>query len=236
MRISSSPFTCAICCSYSNVGSPNFSNHAKLSNTEWYTPYGPPDPISVEGTPRCCKNGVKSDPLTRSPTFTSFFTTAFGLRESPPSALVTPRSFSRFSLAAFHCSYTLPPLGLGTACDTSRRYCFRLGTADAPKFGPATATSMLKYTTALRSSSACCSANSVEPIRPSSSASQLANTRVRFGFHPVFSNAPTPCTASSCAAVPLFGSTAPYTQASRWLPVITHWSGDSLPFTMPITS
>ena len=62
---------------------------------------------------------------------------------------------------------------------------------------------------------ACCSAYSVEPISPSSSASQLAKTSVRLGRQPVFSSSPTPRTASSCAAVPLPGSTAPYTQASR---------------------
>ena len=45
-----------------------------------------------------------------------------------------------------------------------------------------------------------------------------------------------PCTDSSIAAVPLLGSTAPYTQASRWLPATTHSSGDSFPRTRPITS
>ena len=40
-------------------------------------------------------------------------------------------------------------------------------------------------------------------------ASQLPKTMVRFGFQPVFSNSPRPCTVSSMAAVPLFGSTAP---------------------------
>ena len=38
---------------------------------------------------------------------------------------------------------------------------------------------------------------------------------VRFGFQPDFSSSPMPWTASSMAAVPLLGSTAPYTQASR---------------------
>src|SRR5580698_1949941 len=112
-------------------------------------------------------------------------------------------------------SYTVPPLGLGTALVTSRRNSFRLGTADAPNFDPETATSILKYAGAFSNSDSCCSAHSVEPIRPSSSPSQLAKTSVRFGFHPDFNNSPTPRAASSIAAVPLFGSTAPKTQASR---------------------
>ena len=54
---------------------------------------------------------------------------------------------------------------------------------------------MLKYAGALASSDSCCSAHSVEPIRPSSSPSQLAKIMVRFGFQPDFSSSPTPCTA-----------------------------------------
>src|SRR5947207_2315411 len=74
---------------------------------------------------------------------------------------------------------------------------------------------VLKNAGAFARSDACCSPHSVEPISPSSSASQLPKTIVRFGFHPDFNSSPMPCAASSMAAVPLLGSTAPYTQASR---------------------
>src|SRR5262249_25714822 len=104
---------------------------------------------------------------------------------------------------------TVPPLGLGTCLVTSRTNCFNAGTALAPKLGPATPTSMLRYATACCSSSACCSPHSVEPIMPCSSPSQLQKTMVRRGFQPDFSRSPTPCTDSSIAAVPLLGSTAP---------------------------
>src|SRR6516225_3785287 len=103
----------------------------------------------------------------------------------------------------------MPPFGLGTTLVMSRTNCFRDGTDDAPNFGPDTATSIFKYAGELPSSLAYCSPHSVDPMRPSSSASQLAKTMVRFGFHPALSNTPTPCTASSIAAVPLLGSTAP---------------------------
>src|SRR5437763_8399837 len=106
-------------------------------------------------------------------------------------------------------SYTVPPFGLGTDLVMSRTNCFRDGTAEAPNFWPETATSMLKYAGALRSSASFCSTHSVEPIRPSSSPSQLPKTSVRFGFQPDLSSSPIPCTASSKAAVPLLGSTAP---------------------------
>ena len=118
----------------------------------------------------------------------------------PPSA--TPRKQFR-------------PSGLGTALVTSRKNCFRLGTAEAPNFGPETATSMLKYAGALASSDSCCSAHSVEPISPSSSPSQLQKSWCASASNLDFNNSPTPWTASSIAAVPLFGSTAPYTHASR---------------------
>src|SRR5712692_1757823 len=139
-------------------------------------------------------------------------------------------------LALRQTSYRVPPCGLGITLVRSRRNSFRLGTDDAPNFGPETATSTLKYAAALASCASCCSPHSVEPIKPSSSPSQLPMTMVRLGFQPDFSNSPIPCTASNMAAVPLLGSTAPYTQASRWLPATTHSSGDSLPRTRPITS
>src|SRR5579859_6543060 len=106
-------------------------------------------------------------------------------------------------------------MGLGTDFAISRMKFLSEGTAEAEKSGPETATSTLKYATALLSCCACCSTHSVDPIRPSSSASQLQKMIERFGFHPSFNSAPTPCTASSMLAVPLLGSTAPYTQASR---------------------
>src|ERR1700751_5220659 len=99
-----------------------------------------------------------------------------------------------FSNRFCQASYTVPPLGLGTTLVTSRRNCLRLGTAEPPNFAPETATSILKYAGEFRSSTSCCSTHSVEPIKPSSSPSQLANTMVRFGFQPARSNSPTPCT------------------------------------------
>src|SRR2546422_11529680 len=90
------------------------------------------------------------------------------------------------------------------------------GTDDAPKFGPETATSTFTYATAFAfNSSAYSSAHSVEPIRPYSSPSQLHRIIVRFGFQPVLSSWPKPRATSNIAVVPLLGSTAPNTQASR---------------------
>src|ERR1051326_9251104 len=130
----------------------------------------------------------------------------------------------------------MPPLGLGTTLVTSRIKPLRLGTADAPKFAPETATSRLKYATACARSFSCSSPHSVEPIKPSSSASQEQNTIVLSGFQPCFSSSEIPCTDSSMAAVPLLGSTAPYTHASRWFPSTTHSSGYFVPGIFPITS
>src|SRR6478672_2465191 len=103
----------------------------------------------------------------------------------------------------------MPPLGLGTTRVTSRINCLSVGTDDAPNLEPDTATSILKYATALASSDSCCSPHSVEPMSPSSSPSQLPMTMLRFGFQPDFSNSPMPWTDSNMAAVPLLGSTAP---------------------------
>ena len=90
------------------------------------------------------------------------------------------------------------------------------GTDDAPKFAPDTAASMLRYTTAFSfNSEAFSSAHSVEPIRPCSSASQLQRMIERRGRQPELSNLPKPRPASNIAVVPLFGSTAPKTHASR---------------------
>src|SRR3989441_9210372 len=90
------------------------------------------------------------------------------------------------------------------------------GTDDAPKFGHETATSTFRYATTFAfNSSAYSSAHSVDPIRPYSSASQLQSTIVRRGFQPCFSNWPNAREASSIAVVPLLGSTAPNTHASR---------------------
>src|SRR5689334_11795140 len=55
----------------------------------------------------------------------------------------------------------MPPLGLGTTLVTSRIKPLRLGTADAPKFEPETATSRLKYATAWARSFSCSSPHSV---------------------------------------------------------------------------
>ena len=54
-----------------------------------------------------------------------------------------------------------------------------------------------------------------------SSASQFANTIVRFGARPCAASAPSDRASSISDAVPLDGSTPPYTHASRWLPTIT---------------
>src|SRR5437016_12903467 len=90
------------------------------------------------------------------------------------------------------------------------------GTDDAPKFGPETATSTFRYATAFSfNSDAFSSAHSVEPINPCSSASQLQRMMERRGFQPDFDSWPKPRASSSIAVVPLLGSTAPNTQASR---------------------
>src|SRR4029077_11152293 len=122
------------------------------------------------------------------PTGTSPLVCAAGGRRLSPIASVgdcvdTPPGWSAFCQA----SYTVPPLGAGTALVTSRRNCFRLGTEEAPNLEPETATSTLKYTGEFASSVSCCSAHSVDPIKPSSSPSQLAKIRVRLGFQPAFS-------------------------------------------------
>ena len=49
-----------------------------------------------------------------------------------------------FGLDFRQSSYTIPPFGPGTTLATSRRNCLRVGTDDAPNFGPETATSILK--------------------------------------------------------------------------------------------
>src|SRR5204863_1703287 len=114
---------------------------------------------------------------------------AAGGRRVSPTASDGDCVESASGCAAFcQASYTVPPFGLGTTLVTSRRNCFRLGTADAPNFAPDTATSTLKYAAAFASSDSCCSTHSVEPISPSSSPSQLPKISVRFGFHPDFSN------------------------------------------------
>ena len=51
---------------------------------------------------------------------------------------------------------------------------------------------------------------------PTSSASQLAITRVRIGFQPRLTNAPRPRTTSSKDTVPDVGSAAPVTQARKY--------------------
>src|SRR2546426_5738248 len=110
----------------------------------------------------------------------------------------------------------LPVFGSFTSWVAARISFHSDGTEEAPKFGPDTATSTFKYATAfVFNSSAYSSAHSVEPIRPYSSASQLQSTIVRRGFQPCFRNWPNAREASSIAVVPLLGSTAPNTQASR---------------------
>src|SRR6185295_4291825 len=89
------------------------------------------------------------------------------------------------------------------------------GTDDAPKLPPATATSTFKYATAFsRRSVAYSSAHSVDPINPYSSASQLHRKIERLGIHPCLRSSPNPRATSNIVDVPLFGSTAPKTQAS----------------------
>src|SRR5215213_406427 len=110
------------------------------------------------------------------------------------------------------------------------------GTDEAPKCGPDTAASRFRYATAFcLSSSAISSAHSVEPTSPYSSASQLQRMIVRRGFQPCFNNSPKPRPTSSITDEPLFGSTAPNTQASRWFPSTTQRSFSSLPSTRATT-
>src|SRR5712691_12674770 len=113
---------------------------------------------------------------------------------------------------------------------------FSDGTADALKSGPDVELSTLRYATACSvRSRACCSPHSVDEVNVNSSASQLANTIVRFGRVPRFASAPSDRASSINDAVPLDGSTPPYTHASRWLPTMTSWSGDSVPVRRPVT-
>src|SRR5438445_4503044 len=110
----------------------------------------------------------------------------------------------------------LPDFGSFTSRVAARISFQSDGTDDTLKFGPETATSTLRYATAFwTNSSAFSSAHSVEPIRPYSSASQLQRMILRRGFHPLFSSWPNPRATSNIALVPLFGSTAPNTHASR---------------------
>lgn len=65
----------------------------------------------------------------------------------------------------------------------------------------------------------CVSMNELTRVGSStSSASQLAMSKVRSGRQPFRSKAPSPFTTSTIAAVPDMGSPAPRTQASRWQP------------------
>ena len=59
---------------------------------------------------------------------------------------------------------------------------------------------------------------------------------VRFGFHPCFSSAAIARASSSTAIVPEIGSSAPFTQASWWLPRRIHSSGYAAPGMRAITS
>ena len=68
-----------------------------------------------------------------------------------------------------------------------------------------------------------------------SSASQLANTMDRAGRIPCLASAPNERASSIIDAVPLDGSTPPYTHASRWLPTITSSSGYCVPVMRPVT-
>src|ERR1051325_10221502 len=110
----------------------------------------------------------------------------------------------------------VPVFGSFTSRVTPRNTFQSDGTDDAPKLPPATATSTFKYATAFsRRSVAYSSAHSVDPISPYSSASQLHRKIVRFGAQPCLRSSPKPRATSSIVDVPLFGSTAPKTHASR---------------------
>ena len=96
--------------------------------------------------------------------------------------------------------------------------------------------STLRYATARTPSSrACCSPHSVDEVSVNSSASQFANTIVRFGRTPWRASAPSDRASSIIDAVPLDGSTPPYTHASRWLPTMTNSSGEVLPVMRAVT-
>src|SRR5512132_1829528 len=107
------------------------------------------------------------------------------------------------------------------AVDATR--CASDGTARAEKVDPETAASTLRYATPFaRSSSSCCAPHWVDEVIAYSSASQLASRIVRFGREPLLTSEPSVRASSISTADPLDGSTPPYTQASRWLPAITH--------------
>ena len=59
---------------------------------------------------------------------------------------------------------------------------------------------------------------------------------VRRGFQPCFKSWPYARASSSSGTNPEIGSSAPFTQASWWLPRITHSSGATAPGMRAITS
>eukprot|EP00962_Isochrysis_galbana_P004685 scaffold1290_cov115-Isochrysis_galbana.AAC.9 len=91
--------------------------------------------------------------------------------------------------------------------------------ADTFSIPPDTPSSTFRYATAWPDSHlALSSPKAVEPRSPYSSPDQEHSTIDLRGTHPARRSAPSPRASSSIAAVPEFGSTAPKTHASRWLP------------------
>mmetsp|Transcript_9094 Transcript_9094/g.31651 ORF Transcript_9094/g.31651 Transcript_9094/m.31651 type:complete len:264 (-) Transcript_9094:699-1490(-) len=122
--------------------------------------------------------------------------------------------------------------GSGTAFAASMAAPSRFGVARAmkPRSAPFTPSSTFRYATACaRSCASCSSANSVLPMSASSSASHEQSITVLRGRHPAPCSAPSAAATSSSTAVPLLGSVAPPTHASRWLPTITTRSGSTAP-------
>ena len=114
-------------------------------------------------------------------------------------------------------SYTVPgPTGSGTTRVAARNSGLSDGEPPPPKLGPENVPSSLMYaTTCARSVSSSSSTHSVDPIKPHSSASQVAKTTVRAGFCPSRANAAKARAVSSTDTVPLTLSRAPGPQASR---------------------
>ena len=129
-------------------------------------------------------------------------------------------------MAAFSRSRTVTPV-CGSGTSPPIWVTMRSNWCDPPTpMKPRPFPSELMYATALaRSSSAWCSAHSVEPRSPCSSASHPAYTMVRLGRHPVLASSPTARASSMRATMPDRGSPAPKTHPSMWLPRTTHSSG-----------
>jgi len=97
-------------------------------------------------------------------------------------------------LSLAHCSRTVPPAATALIGDLAQKLAQRRHRAGV-EFGPATASSHVEVGYGVFQLGRVLLHPFVDPMRPSSSPSQLATTMVRRGFHPCWSRTPSPCTA-----------------------------------------